>query len=109
MKRDNEGCGLALTLFLLAVPVAALIHAFTLKVLWAWFAVPALGAPVLSMAGAYGLSLLVSGFIAKRDRKAETEGWSEVAREILRDLSFSLMKAGYLLALGWLVHHFFLV
>lgn len=46
----------------LAAITAALMGAFTLSTLWAWFLVPA-GFPVLSVFSAYGLMLLGTTFI----------------------------------------------
>jgi len=59
MKKETKGC---LTILAL-LPVAVVLRAYVLSMLWGWYVVGALGAPSLSLVQAYGLSLTVAVFV----------------------------------------------
>lgn len=88
--------GLALIVVLLAV------NGFVLSWLWQWFVVP-LGVGQISIAQAFGLSLLVSYAVPTYQSKESTK-FSEVVVKAMGKQSFALgfgWLAAWLMASGW--------
>lgn len=83
MKSNDEDSIPALLLVVLLLPITAVIYAFVLRELWTWFVVP-LGAPAVSMAHAYGLSLLArsSVWTGPETKKDDRENKSPLAQAV---------------------------
>ena len=85
---------------LLSLPFTALYRAFALAKLWAWFAVPFLGAPALGMAPVYGLALTVGLFAAGYHRFTGVQDpWWWM-------LALSITHTTYYLVMGFIVQGF---
>ena len=83
---------------LMLIPIMVL-RAWALVTLWAWFAVPGLGAPALTYPIALGLSLIVGMFRDKNGAKDKEKGaFEQVAGMVIE----SLMAVG----LGWIIKGF---
>ena len=85
---------LILAALVLAYAPLAVLKAWVVSKLWAWYVVPTFEAPTLSVAVAFGLVVLVA-FVAKASPpKTERGFWADTA----------LAVAGHLLVLllGWL-------
>lgn len=121
--------------FSFAVLILDFYSTFVLKNLWNWFAVPALGVPVISYWGMYGLVLLIRSISAtgpniEQDRRWKTifaaldfclpqdrideikEMIKDQVGEIWTDIGIAMFArlggTTFALAVGWGVHTFFL-
>ena len=95
------GTGFVIGMLLLTVPIA-ILNAFVLTHLWAWFVAP-LGLPLIGKAQAYGLCLLfglVSGHLAKE--KAKVDEPKEAVTLVVGWLLAPLVALGA----GAIAHHF---
>lgn len=74
---------------------------FVLSILWGWFFVPALGAPVLSVPSAIGISLVVSYMTHQyiRTNKSDSDGWGGVVESV----AYVVIKPAFALLTGWIV------
>ena len=93
-------CGFFGILFLLAM-----VHAFVLSKLWAWFVVPLFGLPELSIAYAYGLMLLITYVTKdtpkyKEDKVSTKEGIHGIVTSILKPLV--TLGVGYFVKVNFL-------
>lgn len=102
MKKESPGC-LFIMMSLTMLPISVAISAWTLTILWRWFAVPIFGMRPLSMGAAIGLSALVSAF-----RQVDaTQKSDKSLQEITTDLAVLVaFKTGMLLLLGWIAKSF---
>lgn len=83
-------------LLLLILPFAIVWSAYVLTILWGWFAVTAFGLPVLSIAQAAGLSLLVTYY---RNSRVEDKTFDEtIGAWVITPLMY--------LGLGWVIKLF---
>lgn len=82
------------------LPLYAIWLGFVLTKLWAWFAVPAFGAPPLSIAAAVGISLIV-GLVARQHPANETEG-KTMAEILTHGTVIAAMKPAIALFFGWI-------
>ena len=92
-------CGLLALLVL-----GSIWRGYALTVLWAWFVVPVFHLPVLSIAPAIGLSLIVSFLTYQSDAKTPTDD-SATDAFVKATLSTILMPLAAL-CIGWIVHQF---
>jgi uncharacterized membrane protein SpoIIM required for sporulation len=60
MKKEKTGVEIAMS-FVLGL-VATGFHAFTVTMLWSWFAVAVFGLPALSIVAVFGFEILVNTF-----------------------------------------------
>lgn len=86
----------------LTIAVYGAIGAYVLSTLWAWFAVPLLGMPPLTMAQVWGLSLIASWFLTKthnNGQKIDKERYLEV-------FLTPFVSAFFFLLFGWILKHY---
>ncbi|MNQ61249.1 hypothetical protein D3C85_755610 [compost metagenome] len=79
---------------MVALGVIALYHAFVLSTLWAWFVVP-LGAIKISLAHAYGLSLIPAVLLGSRGIHAPAE-------QKKQNIATALLIPAFALFFGWI-------
>lgn len=85
--------------FLALILVSGLWWAYCLSILWAWFAVPIWGLPVVGVWELFATKLLLSGLMPHGAHPKETDGFgASLARSILIPPMFLLV--------GWLVKSF---
>lgn len=84
-------------LIVLAIAGLAVWWAYVLSILWTWFVVP-LGVKAISIAHAYGLTLVVSGLMSSRGLELNsTKDKSSYANS----LAFSIIAPAVLLLFGY--------
>lgn len=77
-----------------------------LKVLWKWFVVPTFNLPVLSLAPAIGLAMVV-GYLTRESRWPTNEELKKGAWErALEGMIMAVLKPSCALLFGWVVHQF---
>lgn len=85
--------------FLGLVLVSGLWWAYCLSILWAWFAVPIWGLPVMGVWQLFATKLLLSGLMPHGQHPKETDGFqAAVVRAILIPPMFLLI--------GWMIKSF---
>lgn len=102
MKKDLESSATVMVvLTALAVVAGGVIWSgYVLSILWAWFLVPALGAPALSVAQAMGVTLtarMVTGHASGKDDSEKTN------TEKVMGLAQLFVKPLVILCVGWVV------
>lgn len=87
---------------LVAIVALIILRGLVLSMLWGWFIVP-LGAPVLSVAQAVGIVLIVMLITFRSTERSEIEDrkWYSLALAIIAG-----MHTLWLLFLGWVIHLF---
>jgi hypothetical protein len=100
MSTDKtEGCIATLLSIVIGVP-AWFANGWVGAKLWAWFAVPLLGAPPVGMFGIMGLGVLAGIFTPSRNHLAQEEDAAKIA---YRSIAGSLLRPALALAFGALV------
>lgn len=94
----NWSIGETLFMLFIAIPLALVLSGFTIVTLWQWFVVPVFHLPLLTIAQALGLALLVGYFTTNPSARQE-----RTAGEFFAEL-FS--KPLTCFALGWIFHWF---
>jgi hypothetical protein len=90
-----------LALLALDIPVL-ILRGFVLSQLWLWFLVP-LGVPVVGIAQAIGISLLVSMLTVSSHKSSDDDDfWTGAIGNLLKSLLMSLLAWG----MGAIVHSF---
>lgn len=87
-----------ITTTLIAFFITPIWSGYVLSILWRWFVVPSLGAPVLTVGYAIGLSLVV-GYMTQRHSKVDDPDWEKGFGYLMAKRIFIAM-ATPLLALG---------
>lgn len=95
---------LALLLVARLVPVT-ILEGWVLSILWRWFVAPALGLPLLTVAQAIGVALVVAFLRDRYEPRPRNQDWGGVARDMAGRLAHAVFACGVLLALGWIVAH----
>jgi hypothetical protein len=92
-------------LVVIAIVLSAVFNGYALSVLWGWFVVPTFNLPQLSIAAAIGIAMVV-GYLTKQeitDPKDEDRSFTE---KMVRATIFAIVKPGFALLFGWVVHLF---
>jgi len=76
-----------------------LLNGVVFTVLWEWFIAPVFSLPLLTLGQAIGLTLVAS-FILLRTSKEDERNFNEV---VVLAIAHNIFKAGWFLALGWVV------
>lgn len=98
--------GLAGAILLIAL-LLGFVWAAVLADLWAWFAVPALHAPPLTLVNAYGLILIATVFTHGLKRVgADDDGDKKPGQKLVGKIVGPLLTAGTIWLVGALVHRF---
>lgn len=74
--------------------VAAIFNGWVLSILWGWFFVPILGLPVIGVAQAIGIAIVV-GYLTHQRRKTQEGDHAEEVAYIVAQPLFALL-AGYI-------------
>lgn len=99
---NNQTKGLALaTIVLIFSGINVALRAWTVTLLWSWFAVPTFGVEKLTVMMALGLILLVEIFTPVAYINFKTED-DDAAKKLGKQIGTTL---GILLA-GWVIHFF---
>jgi hypothetical protein len=100
--RDEEDAShvMAGILLLLSIVPVAFLHAWTVKCLWWWFAVPTFGMTPLRLVEAFGLALLVGYFQHIAPSKSK-----QTAHEAWNVLFLAWFRPSFTLIFGWIVNH----
>jgi hypothetical protein len=80
-------------------------NGFIISKLWLWFVVPSFGLPIISVATAMGLHLLVEIFIfRKSDAELAVRTGDKIADkdDVMASILFNFGAPAMLLGLGWL-------
>ena len=88
-------------LILAIVVVGTIFRGLVLVKLWAWFVVPVFHLPILTLAPAIGLSLIVGYFVFQGFRKEHFNQDNSDALGI--SLANMLMYPAIVLAMGWII------
>lgn len=83
----------------LVVVWAAFWAGFTLSALWGWFIVPIFGLPALSVAQAYGVTLVLG---ATRGYRREAKSDDSFGTVVAKGVVIPPFVAGLLLLVGWI-------
>ena len=104
MKKETfAGCFAVLAVVVLT-PASAILSGWVLSKLWAWFMVPALNLPALTIPAAIGISLVVSYLTYHTPVRAkETQGAVEAMSTAAVDMFLRPLLA---LFFGWIVQGF---
>jgi len=101
-----DGCIVAsvlLALVMVLAPVTYIINGLVLKVLWLWFIAETFGLPVITVAQAIGLSIVV-GFLTHQDcQREKTEDAYNAAGKLIVTIFVGPLLA---LGIGYIVHLF---
>ena len=84
--------------------LSAMWKGYVLTVLWAWFVAPVFGFPLLALAPAIGLSLVVS-FLTYQHGVAQDEK-GELSDRAAKSVAMSLLWPAMALGIGWVVRQF---
>jgi hypothetical protein len=83
-----------------------LLQGFVLKKLWFWFLVSTFHVPELTMASSLGMIMAIRLVLVKINledfKNTELMGLKDSFFKLFLDIQFSL----FVLAVGWLLHHF---
>ena len=87
---------------IVSVVILVILNGLVLSQLWAWFVVPVLGVPQISIAQAVGLTLIVTYLFKeiRREKKYATQA------EWFEGIVFSVMNAGLILLFGYIIQLF---
>ena len=88
--------------FCVLVVFSALLSGYALSILWAWFFVPVLGLPKISIAGAIGIALVV-GFLTHQDQHQDTNTSKSFSDILVEGFIKAIIKPSVALLIGWLV------
>jgi hypothetical protein len=84
--------------------ISAMWKGYVLTVLWGWFVVPTFGLPVLALAQAIGMSLVVSFLTHQSDATKEQKGsWSQ---RFAKSVAYALLMPALVLGIGAVVRQF---
>lgn len=87
---------------LIVMAVGSLVNAFVIQKLWTWILMPVLGLTPITMGTAFGLSVVVAFFRAKKtDNKEE-----DAIEKITKALVWGFINAGFYLLIGWIASMF---
>lgn len=84
--------------------IGAVWKGYVLTVLWGWFVVPTFGLPVLAIAPAIGLSLVVSFLTHQSDATKEQDGSS--SERFAKSVAHALLMPAMVLGIGAVVRQF---
>ena len=102
---SDDKLGLAIfggcLLVVVAVIGGIVVEGLVLSVLWGWFMVPILGVPVLTLAQAYGVSLVFAALQGYREPAQNDENTS-VAKSLTKLLTIMVFRPALLIGLGWI-------
>ena len=87
---------------LLAIIISSIINGFVIVKLWAWFIVPTFDQNPLRIVEAIGIMILISYIRIKRDDQSDKDFWEEFTKNVL----YSVIMAGFILLIGWIVNMF---
>ena len=90
-----------LLLILLTIAAGTALNGFVIQVMWGWFLIP-LGLPVLGLANAMGLGLLIRYLTWQKIPSKEKTSNKELMDNILTAVFYPLLVLG----LGFVVHSF---
>lgn len=88
---------------LLLAAGALTFNGLALSILWRWFAVPLLHLPPLSLAGAIGVSLVVSFLTHQYSREEPAETEKQKRERRVHVAAYCILRPLFLLAAGALV------
>ena len=83
--------------------ISALWGGYVLTVLWGWFMVPTFHLPVLALAPAIGMAMVVGYLTRDITPRKEEEGFAE---GLGTAFAIGLLKPLFALFFGWVVHLF---
>jgi hypothetical protein len=92
-----------LFLILLTVPFSLILNGWVLSTLWGWFVTP-LGAPIISLPNAIGLSLIVFYLFPKNKEQEDESESSE--RRLVKSVFKAFGVPIFACVFGWIVHQF---
>jgi hypothetical protein len=101
LKQVVQGCGTLIGVLLL-IPVSAWCYGFTIMRLWLWFVVP-LGAKALSLAWAFGLSVLLE-LVTIRYTYVKDDYLLPLRKRVV----WMLARPWLALVTGWVAHRYFM-
>lgn len=90
----------AIAAFLLLIALDVVLSGYAISVLWVWFVVGTFNIAALSIPQSIGLALLVS-YMTKQYQNTETS--KDAVEAFGKALFLMLAKAGFALAVGWIV------
>lgn len=96
MKNNPMAVLGSLCFVVLVIVWSAVWTGITLSVTWGWFVAPKFGLPIISIAEAYGLSLIVGIFRNQSKPDDAAKAFAEVA-------VLAPFKAMLILGVGWIV------
>lgn len=91
---------LVLVYLFVLIPLGVMWSGFALSKLWAWFLVPALGVPQLSIPAAIGLALVVS-YMTYQNTNADED--KDTTERVINAALMLALKPAIALGLGWVV------
>lgn len=97
MNQDNVVGILAFVGFILWIISASLLQGYVFSVMWGWFIVEWLSAPIMPITVAIGIAFMIAIFTAKM--KKSNEG-------VITQMVFALVYPTLVLGFGWVVTWF---
>ena len=87
---------------LIVIAVGSLVNAFVVQKLWTWILIPVLDLPNISMGAAFGLSVVVAFFRAKKTDDKDEDAIEETTKVLI----WVFLNAGFYLLIGWVASMF---
>lgn len=91
---------MVLIYILVLIPMGVMWSGFALSKLWAWFFVPALGVPALSIPAAMGIALVVSYMTHQMQENKEGK---DAPERLIESTVQMALKPALALGFGWLI------
>jgi hypothetical protein len=88
-------------LVLVKIVAVGVVQAFVLSKLWAWFVIPTLHAPELSVVMAFGIAMIIAVF---KERGKDGESEKDLAKLATAEITEVLIIPLFILLLGWAAH-----
>lgn len=89
---------------LLMIPFSAILNGWALSKLWAWFFMPTLGLPALSIPQAIGVACVVTYLTYQHPNATSAE--KPFQKVLLGAILISVFRPAFAVAFGWVVQMF---
>ena len=89
------------------IPLSSILNGWVLTKLWAWFIVPTFDAPMLGIAPAIGLSVIV-GYLTQHASKSsdEDDKYRSTGEKLAKAVFTAIFNPLVYLLIGWIVSWF---
>lgn len=95
---------LVIPYILVLIALASIFNGYVLSILWGWFMVPTFGLPVLSVAPAIGVALIVSYLTYQSIDTQEKD--EDSTTKLVKSSIMVFIRAALALFIGWIIQMF---